>query len=146
MIHNLEDIKKYFEKYENSYIGLLLNEDGELLWKEGDWSYFIRICIVPKNLNRKQVYHCIDTERDYQDLMWSNELRVDDVSDEEKSVSEWVNYCEYHLNKAKVEIYHLHKDNALEELRKVAALAVRCMEIHGCKEREIKPLKSYKTN
>ena len=38
---------------------------------------------------------------------------------------------------AKIEIYHLNDENALAEIRNVAALAVRCLELHGCPERII---------
>jgi hypothetical protein len=88
-----------------------------------------------KKMEREHVYKRIDAERKYQDLRWSSDLRIGDVSDEEKPVSEWLNYIEYHLSKAKDCNYHLEKNNALAELRKVAALAVRAMEIHGCPER-----------
>ncbi|MFA5366599.1 MAG: hypothetical protein WC333_01840 [Dehalococcoidia bacterium] len=84
---------------------------------------------------RQDVYKRIDKERDYQDLRWNTNLREDEVPDEEKPVSEWLNYIEFHLSKAKNWNYHLDKEKSLAELRKVAALAVRAMEIHGCPER-----------
>ena len=90
-----------------------------------------------RKMEREHVYKRIDAERKYQDLRWSGDLRMGDVPDEEKPVAEWINYIEYHLSKAKDCNYHLHKENALEELRKVAALAVRAMEIHGCPERRM---------
>ena len=88
-------------------------------------------------MEREHVYKRIDAERKYQDLRWNSALREGDVPDEEKPVAEWLNYIEYHLSKAKDCNYHLRKDDALEELRKVAALAVRAMEIHGCPERRM---------
>lgn len=88
-------------------------------------------------LQRMDVYKRIDSEREYQDRRWNMNLRPGDVPDEEKPVSEWINYIEFHLNKAKEANYHLDKESSLAELRKVAALAVRAMEIHGCPEREI---------
>jgi hypothetical protein len=88
-------------------------------------------------LDRTDVYKHINTERDYQDWRWNTNLREGDVPDEEKPVAEWINYIEYHLGKAKTEIYRLNKEAALAEIRKVAALAVRAMEIHGCPKREI---------
>jgi hypothetical protein len=42
---------------------------------------------------------------------------------------------EYHISKAKEHVYHLDSVGALAEIRKVGALAVRTMEIHGCPER-----------
>lgn len=87
-------------------------------------------------MEREHVYKRIDGERDYQDIVGKSGQRGD-TPDEEKPVSEWVNYIEYHLSKAKDKVYHLRKEDALEELRKVAALAVRAMEIHGCPERRM---------
>jgi len=87
-------------------------------------------------LDRRDVYKRIDGERDYQDLRWNSNLREGDVPDEDKPVSEWLNYIEFHLLKAKNANYHLNKDASLAELRKVAALAVRAMEIHGCPARD----------
>ena len=46
-------------------------------------------------------------------------------------------FCGFYPTKAKNENYHLNKDATLVEIRKIAALAVRAMEIHGCPEREI---------
>jgi hypothetical protein len=88
-----------------------------------------------KKMEREHVYKRIDAERKYQDLRWNSGQRAGDTPDEEKPVAEWLNYIEYHLSKAKDCNYHLNKEDALEELRKVAALAVRAMEIHGCPER-----------
>lgn len=90
-----------------------------------------------KKMERPEVYKCIDGERNYQDMRWNTNLRKGDVPDEEKPVAEWINYIEYHLGKAKAENYHLNKEGTLAELRKVAALTVRAMEIHGCPERKI---------
>jgi hypothetical protein len=89
-------------------------------------------------LDRRDVYKRIDGERDYQDLRWNTNLREDEIPDEEKPVAEWLNYIEYHLTKAKNWNYHLDKEKSLAELRKVAALAVRAMEIHGCPERIVR--------
>jgi hypothetical protein len=87
-------------------------------------------------LDRRDVYKRIDSERNYQDFRWNTNLREGDVPDEEKPVAEWLNYIEFHLLKAKNSNYHWNKEASLAELRKVAALAVRAMEIHGCPERK----------
>jgi hypothetical protein len=87
-------------------------------------------------MERREVYERIDLERKYQDIVGKSGQRSD-TPDEEKPVAEWLNYIEYHLSKAKDCNYHLRKDNALDELRKVAALAVRAIEIHGCPERRM---------
>jgi hypothetical protein len=90
-------------------------------------------------MERREVYNAIDGERNYQDMRWNTNLREGDVPDEDKPVAEWLNYIEYHLGKAKEQNYHLNKNGALDELRKVAALTVRALEIHGCPKRQINP-------
>ena len=87
-------------------------------------------------MERKQVYERIDGERNYQDEVWGVRRTLDDTPDEEKPVAEWINYIEYHLSKAKERVYHLDTEGALAEMRKIAALAVRTIEIHGCPERK----------
>ncbi len=88
-------------------------------------------------MERKDVYECIDTERDYQDLRWSPLREANDTPDESKPPAEWINYMEWHIGLAKKAVYLLNDEEALAEVRKVAALAVRCLEIHGCPERVI---------
>lgn len=88
-------------------------------------------------MERFEVYKRIDTERKYQDLQWSPIREKLSVPDESKPPAEWINYMEFHLRKAKEGVYFLHEDDALGELRKVIALGVRCLEIHGCPERII---------
>jgi len=89
-------------------------------------------------MERQKIYKYIDGERDYQDIRWNTNLKEDDIPDTEKPIAEWLNYIEYHLDKAKDSNYHLDKEGSLAEIRKITALAVRCMEIHGCPERIIK--------
>lgn len=88
-------------------------------------------------MDRLEIFNRITGERLYQDLMYVN--REDGVPDNEKPVSEWLNYIEYHLHKAKQYNYKLSKEESLHELRKIAALAVAAMEVHGCPAREINP-------
>jgi len=86
--------------------------------------------------NRKEIYNRIDSERDYQDEKWGSRRQMDGTPDEEKPIAEWINYMEYHISRAKEKVYLLDKEAALHELRKVTALGVRAMEIHGCPERK----------
>jgi hypothetical protein len=86
-------------------------------------------------MERREIYNRIDGERNYQDENWGSRRQMDGTPDEEKPVAEWINYIEYHISKAKERVYHLDTLGATHELRKVAALAVRAMEIHGCPER-----------
>ena len=87
-------------------------------------------------MERKEVYKRIDGERDYQDKTWVARRTLDGTPDEEKPVAEWINYIEFHIAKAKDKVYHLDTQAALEEIRKVTALGVRTMEIHGCPARQ----------
>lgn len=91
-----------------------------------------------KKMERNEVYKLIDGERDYQDEKWNTRKTADNIPDEEKPVAEWINYIEFHIAKAKNNVYHLDTYNALAEIRKVTALGVRTMEIHGAPERIIK--------
>lgn len=88
-------------------------------------------------MKRTNVYKLIDGERDYQDWRWEEEIREDRVPDEDKRPAEWLNYIKFHLEQAEVSNYMLKKEQTMEEIRKIAALAVRAMEIHGCPERKI---------
>lgn len=90
-----------------------------------------------RKMERRDVYKRIDTERDYQDLRWSPRREKNGTPDEQKPPAEWINYMEYHLSAAKNAVYHLDTVEALAQVRKVAALAVRCLELHGCPERVI---------
>jgi len=90
-----------------------------------------------RKMERRDVYKCLDTERDYQDLRWTPRKETNGIPDEQKPPAEWINYMEFHLAKAKEAVYFLREEEALAEVRKVAALAVRCLELHGCPERVI---------
>jgi hypothetical protein len=88
-------------------------------------------------MNRQDVYKCLDGERDYQDAKWGTRRTAYGTPDEEKPVAEWINYMEFHILKAKNAVYHLDTEGATAEIRKVTALGVRAMEIHGCPARQI---------
>lgn len=88
-------------------------------------------------MERQEVYERINHERDYQDWRWDEGQRSDRVPDEAKPPSEWMNYIEFHIEQAKISNYMLEKDDVMSHFRKIAALAVRAMEIHGCPERVI---------
>ena len=94
--------------------------------------------VCERKMEREEIYKCIDGERDYQDANWTPRRTANGTPDNEKPVAEWINYIEHHLSKAKDRVYYLDTEGATHELRKVAALAVRAMEIHGCPERVIK--------
>lgn len=88
-------------------------------------------------MKRTEVYKLIDGERDYQEWRWEKNIRKDGVFDEDKAPAEWLNYIKFHLERAEITNYQLSKSDTMEEVRKIAALAVRAMEIHGCEPRQI---------
>ncbi len=100
-------------------------------------SYYKEILKNGLKMEKNDVYNRIDGELDYQIIKWTERNIINGVPDEEKDVPEWINYIEFHLSKAKNAIYRLNKEAALAELRKVTALGVKCMMIHGCPERKL---------
>ena len=92
-------------------------------------------------MERQEVYNRINGERDYQDWRWDEGEREDRVLDEEKSPAEWLNYIKYHLEQGEISNYMLNKQDTMAEIRKIAALAVRAIEIHGCPRRVIPEIK-----
>ena len=84
-------------------------------------------------MKREDVYKLIDGERDYQDLRWVDGCHI---SDAETPVANWVLYIREHLGRASDQIYWLDESAALEDIRKIAALAVACMEYNDTKARK----------
>jgi len=80
-------------------------------------------------MKRPDVYKLIDGERDYQDSKWRPE------ADAETPVAAWIIYLQRQLGDAAEAIYFLDKGKALEHIRKIAALAVACMEYNETKPR-----------
>ena len=95
--------------------------------------------------NRKEVYEAIDSERNYQDLRWSGTASSNRKSSEnsalDRTLDEFALYIKgYSDDLAKIAS---HSDDPTEKLnfvRKVAGLAVACMETHGAPVREIPEL------
>lgn len=84
-----------------------------------------------------EVYKKIDGELKYQDLRWVIRRDENGTPDAVKPPAEWINYMEFHISEAKKEVYHLNDEEALAQIRKVVALGVRALMIHGCPERLI---------
>lgn len=124
---NVDEIIKFIDSNEFDLFKL-----NNMLTNYSDAGYNLTNGI---KMERKEIYNRLDGERDYQDANWGSRRQMDGTPDEEKPVAEWINYIEYHVSKAKERVYHLDTVGATHELRKVAALAVRAMEIHGCPER-----------
>ena len=80
-------------------------------------------------ISRKEVFTAIESERDYQDDKWGLE--------DTHSLEEWVLYMEEYLSKARNALVEAEdEDEALENVRKVAGLAVAAMQDHGAPQRE----------
>jgi len=82
-------------------------------------------------MERKKVYELIDGERAYQD---SKPPRPE--GDAVTPVSAWVIYLEKQIQEAKESIYYLDTPKAMAHVRKIAALAVACMEYNDTPSRE----------
>lgn len=135
---SIEAVIKYLQSY--------MNESREII---DEWSIDIFKEIIEdtikcgfnlkqeRKMERREVYKCLDTERDYQDLRWTPRREKNDTPDEQKPPAEWLNYMQKHVNLANDEVYNLNDEKVLAHIRKVAALAVRCLELYGCPERII---------
>jgi hypothetical protein len=89
---------------------------------------------------RQQVFEAINTERAYQDKKWTPETTI---SSGIHSIEEWIMYIEDYLDEAKHTLSREPKQicdpKALHIMRKVAAMAVACMEQNGAYNREGEP-------
>jgi len=79
---------------------------------------------------RKIAYAAIDGERDYQDAM---KVGPDGRTDgRQKSVGDYLTLIRTYSNKADAAYAGRPGDTpALHEIRKIAAIAVQCLEVHG---------------
>ena len=128
-----EDIDEYVKNVAARYKTSVPFSTNDMNIMSIDEDIFIPISKI--KMERKEIYNRIDGERDYQDSAWSTRRQENGTPDEDKPVAEWINYMEFHILKAKNAVYYLDTNAALAELRKVTALGVRAMEIHGCPER-----------
>ena len=88
------------------------------------------------NATRDEVYYAIDTERDYQDTLWNESTTT---TEGQHSIAEWIVYIEDYLEEAKHLVSRRAEQEvnarALDIIRKVAGMAVACMEQNGCSPR-----------
>jgi len=82
-------------------------------------------------MERAEVYRLIDEEREHQDARWGGRPH-----DEGHSPDDFLAFMDRYLLLAKPEE---GKDFALTCVRKIAALAVACMEVHGAPPRYAPP-------
>ena len=77
---------------------------------------------------REEVYRAIDKERDHQDLKWNADVH---------STGDWIVFMRTYLTQAETRLSKESKtEGALEEIRKVVALGVACMEQNGIVNRK----------
>jgi len=92
-------------------------------------------------METQEVYKRIDGELEYQNQKWVVRREANGTPDESKPPAEWLNYIQKHVNLANDAVYNLDDEEAMAQIRKVAALAVRALMIHGCPERKF-PVKT----
>ena len=81
--------------------------------------------------DRETVYAAIDQEREYQ-----NALPPSRTDGKSHSVGDYITMLSYYLKQAEMGwACHAGQRAALHGIRKVAGIAVRCMEEHGAPER-----------
>lgn len=82
--------------------------------------------------DREHVIGVINAERDYQNMKWGT------IKDHPHEVGSWLTIIRTLLTKAELEYTSKRGDQgALDELRKVAATAMACMEQHGAVSRKV---------
>jgi hypothetical protein len=84
--------------------------------------------------NRNTVYAAIDSEREYQDRVWSENAPTDPRP---LSIGKDILLIEEYVTKARLAWSKEMRPElgALEQIRKIAGIAVRCMENHGAPKR-----------
>lgn len=87
---------------------------------------------MARKATRQEVYEAIDTERDYQDRLGAN--RTDG---RQQTVGEYLTMMRHYMNKADEAWTNNPGDAAaLEVIRKIGGIAVRCMEDWGAPKRK----------
>lgn len=85
---------------------------------------------------RGEVYSALDSERAYQDWKWE---RPAEGATQHESIGEFLIYMEQYLNAAKRTLTNVAEpegtQQTLDAVRKVTALGVVCMEVHGAPRR-----------
>ena len=74
---------------------------------------------------RDQVFEAINTERDYQQKRWGDDVQ------KAQPVAAFLTFMRHYLTLAEREASKVSGEAALEDIRKITALGVACMEAHG---------------
>ena len=88
---------------------------------------------------RIDAFDAINSERDYQDRLFSNIVYPHTGVRREatdRSLDEFILYIKQYADEAGALTTHGDEEDALNFVRKVAALCVGCMEKHGAPRRE----------
>ncbi len=85
---------------------------------------------------RAEVYAAIDTEREYQDAVWGNAERGD-LPANPLTIGEFILLVEEYAARARADWSREPKPerDALHGMRKIAGIAVNCLEQHGAPKR-----------
>jgi len=90
-----------------------------------------------KTTKRNEVFEAIDSERDHQDQKWGT------LEQHPHEVGSWLTIMRNLLSEADAAYCCQRGDaGALEEIRKVAAVGVACMEQHGAPKRRRKEIQA----
>lgn len=85
---------------------------------------------------REQVYAALDSEREYQERKWGPDQST---AGGEHTVEDFIVYIDVYLHYAKMAtnlpVAKRHPE-LMNIMRKIAALGVRCMELHGAPVRK----------
>jgi hypothetical protein len=83
--------------------------------------------MLDTKVTRTEVYSVINGERDYQDRKW---VKFDDAK---WSVGDWLIFIQRYVDEAESKLGY---PEALDSIRKIAGLAVACMEYNGAPKRK----------
>jgi hypothetical protein len=90
-----------------------------------------------KPMKREDVYRAIDSERDYQDSMWSDTASDGEPGEGERSRDEFALYIAAYTADLVQTCKNFNETEKTEIMRKIAGLCVACMEQHGVNNREL---------
>jgi len=99
--------------------------------------------LVDPKVTRNDVYKAIDTERDYQAQVISTDPSICKVIP--KSVGDYLTMMQGYMNRTfETWVSTAGNEPTLHFIRKVAAIAVKCMEQHGAPSRSLNETPSMK--
>ena len=85
--------------------------------------------LEPETKSREDVYKAIDTEREYQNTLPRNEIK-------NQTIMEYMALIRHILVQMDNDWYNKSEQVSLDYVRKIAGIAVRCMEEHGAPKRK----------